>query len=290
MPVEGGRDRSGRRLGVGGRDGSDVVEDRQAPGTQDLGGGHGEHGEHAAGLVSVGHRGVGEGEEALLRAVAPLQHERQVLVPRGLAPLEHRPLHRTDRVPDLRELLGQRTAQRVGVLLPQHRHVGVVVEHDELLAPGERHRVLAAQHHAHGRAQDGRPLRRRPQDVAVPRVGSHPLGHLSGTREDRVTGPRCRVVVHTGPRVHDGHVGRRGGRLRGDVGFPWRSHGTTVTRATAPTRGASRVLHDTPTSTHRTPTGIRSGARHAPGSGSRSRSSACTGCSGCRPRRRSAPR
>ena len=81
MPVEGGRDRSGRRLGVGGRDGSDVVEDRQAPGTQDLGGGHGEHGEHPAGLAAVGHWGVGEGEEALLGPVAPLEDQREVLVP-----------------------------------------------------------------------------------------------------------------------------------------------------------------------------------------------------------------
>ena len=122
-PVRGGEDVHRRGEGLVGLEAAvgragELVEQRQTAGGDHLGGGDGEDREHAARPGLVGHVGVGEGEERLLRAGAPLDDQREVLVPRRRSAREHRLLHRADRVPDLGELFPRRPPTASGCLVP----------------------------------------------------------------------------------------------------------------------------------------------------------------------------
>ncbi|MGC4076235.1 MAG: hypothetical protein QM702_04235 [Rubrivivax sp.] len=170
-----------------------------------LGGGLLAGDEHAgdAGVV-VARRAVREGEVGLLNEALALHRQQQVLVPGGAAAFEHTQRLRPEDVPDLGPDLGGGAAERLRVLGRQHRHVGVVVDQPQLVAPPQRHRKPAVQHQRRGRTQADRPRVPRAQRRLAPGMGACQLGHGSGTGG--------RVVHRASPRRAGPAGGKNGAR------------------------------------------------------------------------------
>ena len=189
-----------------------LVEQCHPSRRHDLVGGHRQHREHAPGARTVGHVAVGEREVGLLRSCAALDRQRQILGPGGGSAGQHRPLHRTDLVPDLGELDRQKSAQGVGVLGTEGRDEGVVVEHHELVAPGQDHRVAAPEQGRDRRTQALGPGLAGAEGGSGPVVVRHPAGHLALPGEERVLVVHA-VNIDAAGRSGTGCAGRRSAPL-----------------------------------------------------------------------------
>ncbi len=157
-------------------------------------------GEHARHLARVAaDRAEGVREVGLLEEAAALQQQRLVLGPGGLRRLDDPLQHRPDLVPDLRPDVAQRHPHRRRVLGAQHRHVGVVVDRDQVGPPedadpvarleADRRRRLQRPRPAVDPAQRGAAPLMRPQQsaaLAAPGAeagrwpGGRPRGHQTG--------------------------------------------------------------------------------------------------------------
>ena len=143
-----------------------------------------EHGRVAVGPVHV-----------LDRAVAKDRNER-VLVPAGPAAPHHVVDLGADDRPDLRPALATGLAHRGRMLADaEARHVGVVVDLDQVRSPPQEHRVTGAQHHRHRRLQRSRPAGHRPQGGSGPVDAADQRARLTPSSKDPVEIMRSHVVV-----------------------------------------------------------------------------------------------
>ncbi len=100
--------------------------------------------------VAPMHRRVGEREVALLEEAPPVERDVLVLDPGRPLPTRHALHHGTDLVPHLRKHLTRGRAQSLGVLVGDQRDIRLVVDHDELRPPQERHGKAGVRHQVDG--------------------------------------------------------------------------------------------------------------------------------------------
>lgn len=132
----------------------------------------------------VAHRRVAEAEVRDLRRRPALHRYRQIVrMKRDAA--RHLRQRRPDRVQGLGPDLVQRPAQRLRMLGAENRHVGVVVEHRQLRAPGKEHRLAAVTHEPPEREDRLRPAGDHAERRALPIEIADAHFHLAGGRGDR---------------------------------------------------------------------------------------------------------
>ncbi len=186
--------RRGHDLGAVARpdQGDHLGQRRQAPLPEHPLGGLGDGAEdasHPAGLV--GDRAVGVGEVALLRVAVAVDDQPLVGRPGGTAAGHDLLEHRADDVPDLAPDLSARCAQRPRVLaLPEHRPVGVVVDHHQLGPPPQQDGEARRQADADRGAQALRPVLRVAERAGRPVAGVDErrelaAGHTAGSPRRR---------------------------------------------------------------------------------------------------------
>ncbi len=152
---------------------AEAGEQLEAPVVLDLAGRLGRDVHDAGDLaVVVADRGVGEREVGLLGVPVAVHDDRHVLEPDGLAGAGLRE-EGSEVVPRLSEDVPDRTTQRRGVLVADHLHVGLVVEHLQVRAPADDDGEAGLQRQLQRAAQRTGPgvgvphRRRRPVDVLV---------------------------------------------------------------------------------------------------------------------------
>src|ERR1700694_5532327 len=138
---------------------------------------------------------IREVEIAFLQIAIPVQRQQLVDVRARRTVPQHALEHRTNEIPDLGERLGAAAPKSRGMLArAQDRPIGVVVELDEVGAPGDIHRIAGRKQDAEGRAQALRPM----FDWADCRMGPlkrpHELAHLAAAGQNRVR--PCKLTHH----------------------------------------------------------------------------------------------
>src|SRR4029453_17386054 len=137
------------------------------------------------------HRVVRDVEVGLLGEAMPVHVERMVRRVEGLTGhhdlLEKRPQH----VPDLAPHLPAGSAQHAGMLVTQHRNVGVVVELDPLRSPEHADLGLGGQQDADGAAKALWPRVDGPERRGRPVQAWDAIAHFAAAREPR--GGRARL-------------------------------------------------------------------------------------------------
>ena len=171
----------------------ELAQRPQPPLADDLRGGLGAGAEHPVrARVLAADRAQRVGEPRLLRPAAAGQQHRHVLLEDRLAGQRVRQ-HGLQTRPHLGPGVRERRRQRVRVPRPEHRGVGVVVEQRPPRARRDVHRQLRAQQQLDGRAQRGRPTRRRPEGRAGPVDLAHAPRHLAVPDERRLHALTSRV-------------------------------------------------------------------------------------------------
>ena len=171
----------------------ELAQRPQPPLADDLRGGLGAGAEHPVGArLLAADRAQRVGEPRLLRPAAAGQQHRHVLLEDRLAGERVRQ-HGLQPRPHLGPGVRERRRQRVRVPRPEHRGVGVVVEQRPPRARRDVHRQLRAQQQLDGRAQRGRPTRRRPEGRTGPVDLAHAPRHLAVPDERRLHALTSRV-------------------------------------------------------------------------------------------------
>ncbi len=151
--------------------------------------------------VVVRDRAVGEGVVGLLRIAVAL-HDQELFLDVGpLDPAERGGEHRADLRPDLAPHLRRRPAQRPGVLAPDDRLVGIVVEVGQLRAPADPDRLARGEHDPHRGPEALGPGIGRAQRRPGPVVAADQHAHLAAACQE-VQG---RTLLRSNVRLSAGH-------------------------------------------------------------------------------------
>ena len=110
--------------------------------------------------------------------------ERDRQIDKVLCMTGHRRLHdRPELGPDFRPEFAKRLAEPVGMLVPDDGEIAIVVERDELVTPGDVHRLSGPEHELDCGAQWLRPVLRRSKWRSGPIIGAHESAHFTATIE-----------------------------------------------------------------------------------------------------------
>ncbi len=138
----------------------------------------------ADGVVLGAHGAERKREVAFLWKAVALQNEKLVVRPGRFTGCDHALEHGLDDIPDFRPDFTARLSQRLRMLAPQDRGVGVVVECDELGAPVDHDGKARAEADADCRTQTLGPPIRRPDPRLRPIEGANTLAHLAAAGEE----------------------------------------------------------------------------------------------------------
>jgi len=136
---------------------------------------------YTAGFVADG--AVRKGEIAFFRIAVPLQLQQKIVRPRRLAARHDAFHHGTDNVPDLGPDLASRRSQGVWMLVANDGEAGVVIEHDEVIAPPDEDGETRAQAGGNRGLQRLWPLLERSERRFRPVAQTHECSHLAATRK-----------------------------------------------------------------------------------------------------------
>ena len=149
--------------------------------------------QHAADAAVVQrHRRIGDVEIHLLAISRALDVERPVLRGIGFAGGAHMRQQRLQIVPQFRPGLARRAAERGGMLVPDRRRIGIVVQRDLLRAPEQHDLRLRGQHHRQRVAQHRRPVLYRPQRRGGPVMRGDPPPHVAAAHRE------CQGIARSG--------------------------------------------------------------------------------------------
>ncbi len=157
---------------------------------------HAEHADDRAGIVEQ--RAVGEGVVGFLAKPAALEKEQHAFGIGRLAGAQYLVDHRAYVGPDFGPDEPRRLPQRPREFDAEGRDIGIVAEEGQLRAPRHPHLVARREHHAHDRAQAGRPLSDRPERRRRPVELAHEAA--DAIRADEGFG-RARTSCHLFPFV-----------------------------------------------------------------------------------------
>jgi hypothetical protein len=124
-------------------------------------------------------RAVREREVRLLEVPGALHEQRKVGGVARNPGFDHVMCERPHHVPDLAPYVVEALAERERMLVAENGPVRVVVEHAELGAHGQKHRVLRREHEADNRDEAARPTAERPERRAAPVVRVDQPAHVA---------------------------------------------------------------------------------------------------------------
>ena len=139
----------------------------------------------------VPHRRVGEREMRLLRITMPVHHQQDVVHVDRHAGIGLRD-DRGQFLTDLRPHVQQRLAEAARMFAAEDIDVAVVIQQRARCTPGEKHRLLGAQHHLQQRAQRHRPARRHPDRRGRPVVLADQRAHRATCPHE----PQLQLLAH----------------------------------------------------------------------------------------------
>src|SRR6185503_16553551 len=120
----------------------------------------------------------------LFEVVVAIDQEELIVRPGSPPALQHAIEHGPDDRPDLRPDIPAARTERPWVLgLTEHRAIGVVVQHDEVVPPPDQDGETRPQADIEGGTKAGRPSLYRAERCARPVDGRHELTHVAAARE-----------------------------------------------------------------------------------------------------------
>ena len=106
--------------------------------------------------------------------------QREILGEEGAAfARQHRAVQRRELLLQFRPGVAERNAERVRMLLAEHRQIAVVVDEDEVRPPAHRHRELRGEDRRDDQLEARRPAFARAERRARPIVAGDPRGHFA---------------------------------------------------------------------------------------------------------------